>query len=78
MHGKPVLVSNLDSLSRLVERYKIGIVIQEPSNSLEIQSAIEIILSNYPFYSENAKRCFEEEFDFTKKVKPILSFMSSL
>ncbi len=77
-HGKPVLVSNLDSLSKLVDKYKIGAVIQEASNSLEIESALEMILSNYTFYSENAKTCFEEEFDFSQKIKPILSFMAGL
>jgi glycosyltransferase involved in cell wall biosynthesis len=74
-HGKPVLVENLNSLYELVEKYKIGLVVNDPSNLLEIESAIEIILSNYSYYSENAKNCFSEEFDFAKKVKPILSFL---
>jgi glycosyltransferase involved in cell wall biosynthesis len=77
-HGKPVLVNNLKSLSELVEAYKIGVVIKNPLNPLEIEAAIQEILNNYTFYSENAKLCFEEEFDFAKKVKPILSFISGL
>lgn len=76
--GKPVIVNNLQSLARLVEKYKIGIVIQDPLNSLEIESAIERILSNYSFYSKNARSCFDEEFDFAKKINPILSFIESL
>lgn len=74
-HGKPVLVENLESLSKLVEKYKIGVVIKDPSNSLEIESAMRVILSNYSFYSENARICFDKEFDFAKKVQPILSFV---
>lgn len=77
-HGKPVLVSNLESLSKLVEKYKFGATIKDPLNSLEIESSLEIILNNYSFYSENAKTCFAEEFDFAKKVKPLLSFMEKL
>lgn len=77
-HSKPILVNNLKSLSKLVESYNIGVVIKDPLNSLEIEEAIEKILSNYTFYSKNAKMCFEEEFDFAKKVEPILSFMSGL
>ncbi|KAB8330533.1 glycosyltransferase family 4 protein [Scytonema tolypothrichoides VB-61278] len=76
-HGKPVLVNNLESLSTIVEKYKIGIVIQNPSDHVEIQSAIELILSNYSFYSENAKKCFAEEFDFAKKVQPFLSYITN-
>jgi hypothetical protein len=74
-HGKPVLVENLESLSKLVEKYQIGVVIKEPSNPLEIESAMRMILNNYNFYSENARICFDEEFDFSKKVQPILSFI---
>lgn len=77
-YGKPVLVNNLKSLSELVEAYKIGVVIKDPLNSLEIEEALQKILHNYTFYSENAQLCFAEEFDFAKKIKPILSFMSDL
>ncbi len=77
-HGHPILVNNLESLRKLVEKYQVGVVIQEPSNNIEIESAIEKILNNYSFYSENARKCFEEVFDFDKKIKPILSFMANL
>jgi len=77
-HGKPVLVSNLPSLSRLVEQYNIGIVIKDPSDSEEIQSALEKLLSSYETYSQNAQLCFEAEFDFAKKMQPLLGFMDKL
>ena len=77
-HGKPVLVNNLASLSKLVDKHKIGIVIQDLSDALEIELAIDKILENYAFYSENARKCFEEEYDFGKKAEPILSYINQL
>lgn len=77
-YGVPLLVNNLASLSKLVSTYEIGIVIKDPLNSLEIQLAIEKILDQYDFFSTNAKICFEKEFDFSKKIKPILSAIQKL
>jgi len=77
-HGKPVLVSNFLSLSQLVEKYKFGIVINEPSDPQEIKTAIDKIISSYSMYSNNARLCFEQEFDFGKKMESILSFIDSL
>jgi len=77
-YGVPLLVNNLESLSKLVEQYNVGIVIKDPLNSLEIESAIEKILKDYSYYSKNATICFEEQFNFSRKIQPILSFMKSL
>jgi len=77
-HGKPVLVNNLPALCQLIEKYQCGIVINEPSDAQEIKLAIDKIINFYDAYSKNAKLCFEAEFDFGKKVEPILSFMDSL
>lgn len=77
-HGKPVLVSNLPSLCKLVDEYQFGIVINNPSDSEEIKTAIQQILSDFDTYSKNAKACFATEFDFGKKMEPILLFMEDL
>lgn len=77
-HGKPVLVSNLPSLSKLVEQYEFGVVIKDPTDNQEIALAIEQILCRYSTYSNNAKFCFESEFDGAKNMAPILSFMEHL
>ena len=74
-HGKPTLVSNFPSLVELNEKYQFGVVINDAANSQEIQAAIEKILNSYEFYSKNAKICFEAEFDFEKKMQPILAGM---
>ena len=76
-YGVPILVNDLTSLSKLINTYQVGIVIKDPLNSLEIEIAIKKILDQYDFYSYNAKICFEEEFDFAKKVKPILSILQT-
>lgn len=77
-HGKPVLVSNLPSLCKLVDKYQFGIVIDNPSDSEEIKTAIQQILSDFDTYSKNAKACFATEFDFGKKMEPMLLFMKDL
>lgn len=77
-YGKPVLVNDLPSLSGLLKKYQCGLVIKEPSNSQEIKLAIEQIICDYDRYSSNAKACFEAEFDFGKKMEPILSCMADL
>ena len=77
-HGKPVLLSNLPSLCKLVDEYQFGIVINNPSDSEEIKMAIQQILSGFDTYSKNAKACFATEFDFAKKMEPILLFIEDL
>lgn len=76
-HGKPVLVSNIKALSHLVNKYKCGLIIKDPSNPEEIESAIDKIIDSYDEYSKNARACFESEFSFEKKMEPILSFIVS-
>ncbi|MCP2731567.1 hypothetical protein [Limnofasciculus baicalensis] len=74
-HGKPILVNNLPSLAKLVKQYQIGGVINDPADANEMKSVIEDIINNYDRYSRNAKACFAAEFDFGKKMEPILAFM---
>lgn len=77
-YGKPVLVNNLESLKNLVNSYDIGVVIEDPSNALEIQLGIDLILSNYELYQANARKCYEAEFNFETKVKPFLEFLDCM
>lgn len=76
--GKPVLVNNIESLVKLNEKYQFGVVVNDISNPSEMEAAIETILRNYTSYSDNAITCFEKEFDFAKKIEPVLSFMAAL
>lgn len=72
-HGKPILISNSASLVELNDKYQFGVVINDASNSQEIQIAITQILSSYQVYSQNSRICFEAEFDFETKMQPILA-----
>lgn len=73
--GKPVLVNNLDSLSRLVDKYEFGVVINNPSDYQEVYQGLNKIINNYEFYCQNAKNCFQSEFDFKTKVNYFLDFI---
>jgi len=76
-HGKPVLISNLPSLVRLNEKYHFGEVIADPANPEEIQLALHKIISSYNIYSQNAKNCFQAEFDFEKNMLAIVDFIDA-
>jgi hypothetical protein len=76
-HGKPVIMSNLESLVEFNNKYNFGRVIQDITSSKEFESILEDILANYDFYSQNAKKCFEKEFMFDGKIEPFLKFMCS-
>ncbi len=74
--GKPVLISDLQSLVQLNEKYQFGIVIKDPSSSAEVEQALEKVISNYDFYSSNAISCYEQEFDFGGQSRPFLEFIA--
>jgi hypothetical protein len=75
-HGKPVLIGNLDSLKQLNDRYQFGIVIANPTSSSEIERAIDSIVSNYSFYSQNALMCYQQEFEFNIQSGALLKFIT--
>jgi hypothetical protein len=77
-HGKPVLVNNLESLSRLVKKYQIGLVVQDPANCLELETAIKVILNNYNYYSTNAKQCYDSEYSWSNKIPLLFDFIEQL
>ncbi|WIW70375.1 glycosyltransferase family protein [Anaerosinus gibii] len=57
--GKPVIIMGNMNLSKLVEKYKFGIVI---SDIFQLKDAINKIKEDYQDYSDNAKRCFDENY----------------
>jgi glycosyltransferase involved in cell wall biosynthesis len=76
--GKPVLVSNLPSLVNILDQYPCGIVVEDPSSSIEVGQAIAKIMANYETYSFQARECFWNLFDFRENAKPILGFTSKI
>ena len=69
-YKKPVIANRLDGLSNIIEKYDCGAVINNIENQEEWQNAINKIMSNYKYYSDNAYKCYLEEFDFTNNIKP--------
>jgi glycosyltransferase involved in cell wall biosynthesis len=77
-YGKPVLVSRLPALVQLVEEYDCGLVVDDPSNPTEIQTALRRISERYTELSRNAQRCFAERYDFGRAARPIIDFVAGL
>jgi hypothetical protein len=76
-YGKPVIMNNIPSLRRLNDRYQVGKIVEDLSNYLEIESAIEEIMGNYAYFSKNALYCFDKEFDFKLTADLLLDFLDS-
>jgi hypothetical protein len=74
-YAKPVLVSDLPALSRPVHEHRCGIVVNNPADAVEIQEALREVQSDYAQYSRNARRCYEERFDFDERVKPLVRLL---
>lgn len=67
---KPVIVNKLKGYSEIIEKYQCGVVITDVNDFHEWQKAIALIMSNYDYYSQNAYRCYLNEFDFNKQSLP--------
>jgi len=74
-HGIPVVVSDKPSLRKYVEGYQCGICV---SNIQDVGPALEQIMTNYTWYSQNALRCFQEEFNFRKHFASVLERLADL
>lgn len=70
--GKPVLCINIPGLDKIISKYQCGILFDELD---EIQSGISKILQNYSFYSRNALRCYNEEYEFSNYFKKFLDYV---
>lgn len=77
-HGKPVLVSNTASLANFVKRSEAGLVINDPTDPAELQSAIDVLLRDYERFSSKARAVFDDHLDFDHNVKPVLARLDSV
>ena len=59
----------------IFENYRCGVLIQSMS---EIPSAIRKILENYSSYRENAYRCFEENYEYSKNFSGLKKYLDTL
>jgi glycosyltransferase involved in cell wall biosynthesis len=72
--GKPVLCINLPGLNEIITKYQCGILFD---NLEDIQSGIYKILGNYSFYSQNAYKCYREEYEFSNYFKQFTMYVDS-
>jgi glycosyltransferase involved in cell wall biosynthesis len=68
--GRPILCSNLPGFKEIVTKYKCGILFD---NVDEIESGINQILDDYEYYSVNALKCYENEYEFSRFFDKVLT-----
>lgn len=73
--GQPVIVSSTPGLAEMVNRYRVGIVINDIS---ELAKAYEKIMSNYAEYQDNIKRIYKKRFDYANNIKIMLAKMEEM
>lgn len=73
--GQPVIVNSCPGLGRIVEKYKLGIVVRDAS---KLQDAYEKIMDHYSYYQNNVIRVFKDKFDYEKVIRPFLRQMENL
>jgi len=76
MNGRPVLVNNIPYYVELLKKYKFGILINDIRDSHEIANALQQITAEYETYAKQAKRCFEQEFNFDAPLKEFIEAIS--
>lgn len=73
--GQPVIVPECPGMSRVVEKYKLGIVIHDSS---ELKEAYEKIMNNYSYYQKNIKCIYKNKFDYAKMIQPFLEQLKKI
>lgn len=67
--GQPIIAVRCPGITEVVNRYKLGVLIDDIS---ELESAYDIIMKNYYYYRENVIRTYKNKFDFKKVIEPFL------
>lgn len=67
--GVPVIALKLPGYEEMFTQYKCGLVFESFD---QIEDCIDTIMADYQSFSEEAFRCFSEEFDFKKFFSPLL------
>lgn len=73
--GQPIIVTRCPGVAEVVNRYKLGVVID---NISEVERAYNIIMKNYSYYRENVIRTYQSKFDFKKVIAPFLKSIEKL
>lgn len=67
--GQPIIAVDCLGVTETVNRYKLGVVI---NNISELPEAYKTIMENYAYYQENVIKTYRRKFDFKKRIKPFL------
>lgn len=73
-YGLPVIASDLPGLKELVEGNQLGVVVQSAD---EVPEAIDRILSNYSYYSSNARKAFEDKLNMDLYLQDVFNRISA-
>lgn len=67
--GQPVIAVRCPGITEVVNRYELGVVID---NISELEGAYDTIMGNYSYYRQNVIRTYQSKFDFKKVIVPFL------
>lgn len=73
--GQPVIAVRCPGITEVVNKYKLGVVIE---NISELERAYDTIMENYTYYRENVIRTYRNKFDFKKVIVPFLECIENL
>jgi len=71
-YGLPIITTDNDGLTELVNQYNLGVVIKDLS---ELPNAIDLILDNYEHYSNEVKKAFQEKLNIDIYLDKIYSLI---
>lgn len=72
--GQPVIANRVPGLAEEIEKYHLGVVIDDLR---ELPKAANLIYENYDFYTNNVKRIYADNYDFHKVSKVFFDSMIS-
>ena len=73
--GLPIITIDYPSLREIIDGYKCGKCVEDPR---EIEKIANEIFSNYDFYKNNAFKCYQEKYEFSKHFKVVANRIKKL
>lgn len=67
--GQPIIAIKCCGITEVVNKYKLGVIINDIS---ELDDAYDEIMKKYSYYRENVIKIYKEKFDFKKLIIPFL------
>jgi glycosyltransferase involved in cell wall biosynthesis len=72
--GIPIITNNFPSIKKVIDDYKCGIAI---NNIDDISFAVKEILRNRDIFRQNAFKCYNSKYNFTKYFKEVIDRIES-